>query len=48
MRNAAGMVSSQAQTMRPATPQRTAESRRVAPTPTIDPVMACVVLTGTP
>ena len=32
----------------PATPQRTAERRRVAPTPTMAPVMACVVLTGTP
>jgi hypothetical protein len=28
----------QAQTMVPATPQRTAEARRVEPTPTIDPV----------
>lgn len=43
-----GMVKTQAQTTRPATPQRTAESRRVAPTPTIEPVMVCVVLTGMP
>src|SRR5262249_1229986 len=48
MRNAAGIVSTHAQTMRPATPQRTADSRRVAPTPTIAPVIACVVDTGTP
>src|SRR5215831_4202239 len=44
----AGMVKIQAQTMRPATPQRTAESRPVDPTPTIAPVMVCVVLTGIP
>src|SRR5205085_5417320 len=37
-----------AQTMRPATPHLTAESRRVAPTPTIAPVIVCVVETGTP
>ncbi len=43
-----GIVRIQAQTIRPATPQRTAESRRVAPTPTIAPVIVCVVLTGTP
>ena len=48
MSAAAGMVSTQAQTMRPATPQRTADSRRVEPTPTIAPVIVCVVLTGTP
>ena len=41
-----GIVSSHAQTMRVATPQRTADSRLVDPTPTIAPVMACVVLTG--
>ena len=46
--NAAGIVSTQAQTIWPATPHRTADSRRVAPTPTIAPVIACVVLTGTP
>lgn len=28
------------------TPQRTAERRLVAPTPIIEPVMVCVVLTG--
>src|SRR5215472_18778721 len=43
---AAGIVRIQAHTMRPATPQRTAESRPVAPTPTIAPVMVWVVLTG--
>src|SRR4029453_17323001 len=45
---AAGMVRIQAQTMRPATPQRTADRRRVAPTPTIAPVMVWVVETGMP
>src|SRR4029079_17302871 len=45
---AQGIVRIQAQTIWPATPQRTADSRRVAPTPTIAPVIAWVVLTGTP
>src|SRR5262245_53269799 len=45
---AAGMVRIQAQTMRPAIPQRTADSRVVAPTPTMAPVMVWVVLTGMP
>ena len=31
-----------------ATRHRTAESRRLAPTPTIAPVIVCVVLTGIP
>ena len=31
-----------------ATFQRTADSRRAAPTPTIAPVMVCVVETGMP
>ena len=44
----AGMVRIQAQTMRRATPQRTAERRVVAPTPTMAPVMVWVVLTGMP
>src|SRR5690349_20777390 len=44
----AGMVRSQAQTMRLATPQRTAERRFIEPTPMIAPVIVCVVLTGTP
>src|SRR5512132_648612 len=48
MTAAAGMVRTQAQTIRPATPQRTADSRRVEPTPTIAPVMVWVVETGTP
>ena len=37
-----------AQTMLPATPQRTAEAPRTEPTPTIAPVIVCVVDTGTP
>jgi hypothetical protein len=45
---AAGIVSTQAHTICPATPHRTADRRRVEPTPTIAPVIACVVLTGTP
>ena len=45
---AIGIVRIHAYTIRPATPQRTAESRFAAPTPTIAPVMVCVVLTGTP
>src|SRR6266702_184075 len=48
IRAAPGMVRTQATTMRRVTPQRTAESRRVAPTPTIAPVMGCGVLTGRP
>ncbi len=47
-KNAAGIVSTHAHTIWPATPQRTADSRRVDPTPTIAPVIAWVVLTGTP
>src|SRR3954449_8031977 len=43
-----GIVRAQAHTIRRATPQRTAESRCAAPTPTIAPVIVCVVLTGTP
>ena len=38
----------QAQTMRPATPHLTALRRRIEPTPTIEPVMVWVVLTGMP
>src|SRR4029078_13521501 len=37
-----------AQTICTATPHRTADRRRVAPTPTIAPVMECVELTPTP
>src|SRR5436309_12431072 len=48
MMPAAGIVKTQAQTIRPAIPQRTADRRCVAPTPTIDPVIVCVVLTGIP
>ncbi len=43
-----GMVSIQAQTRLTVTPQRTADSRLVAPTPTMAPVMVWVVLTGIP
>src|SRR5690606_22746422 len=39
----AGMVSTQAQTMLPVTPQRTLLGPRAAPTPTMAPVMVCVV-----
>src|SRR3977135_2734064 len=42
------MVITQAQTMPLATFQRTAETRRAAPTPTMAPVMVWVVDTGTP
>src|ERR1019366_392160 len=45
---APGTVSTHAQTMRPATPQRTAVSLRTLPTPTIAPVIVCVVETGMP
>src|SRR6185503_14717760 len=45
---AAGIVRTQAQTILPATPHFTADSLRVAPTPTIAPVMVCVVDTGVP
>ena len=48
IRPAAGSVITQAITMLLATFQRTAEVLRAAPTPTIDPVMVCVVDTGTP
>ncbi len=48
MAAAAGMVNSHAQTIWPATPHRTADHRLVAPTPTMAPVMAWVVLTGMP
>lgn len=43
-----GIVKIQAQRTFPATPQRTADKRCVAPTPTIAPVIVCVVLTGIP
>ena len=42
------MVMNQASTIRRATPQRTAEARRAAPTPMIEPVIVCVVDTGIP
>ena len=44
----AGIVRTHPQTIRRATPHRTAESRFVAPTPMIAPVIVCVVLTGIP
>src|SRR5438034_875156 len=43
-----GIVRIHAMIMLPATPHRTPESRFVAPTPMIAPVMVCVVLTGIP
>jgi len=43
-----GMVKIHAQMIVPATPQRTADSRLVAPTPIIAPVIVWVVLTGIP
>ena len=43
-----GIVSTQAQTMLPAIPQRTAETFCAAPTPTMAPVIVCVVDTGMP
>jgi len=45
---AAGIVSTHAKMMLPATPQRTAEKRRVAPTPMTEEVMTWVVETGSP
>ena len=41
-----GMVNTQAQMRLMVTPQRTADRRLVAPTPMMEPVMVCVVLTG--
>ena len=38
----------QARRMFPATPQRTAFSRRVAPAPSTEPDTVCVVETGNP
>ena len=43
---AAGIVSTQAKTMFPATPQRTADSRFVAPEPITAPEITCVVESG--
>ena len=43
-----GMVRIHAQTMLPASPQRTAESLCAEPTPTMAPVMVWVVDTGMP
>ena len=47
-RAAPGMVSTQVITMCKATPQRTADSRCVAPTPMMAVEMTCVVLMGAP
>ena len=44
----AGMVTIQAMTMLLATLQRTDDTRRAAPTPTMQPVIVCVVETGMP
>ena len=43
-----GMVNIHAQSKFMVTPHRTAESRLVAPTPMIEPVMVWVVETGMP
>src|SRR5438105_3448717 len=48
IRNAPGMVRIHAHTTLLATPHRTADNRRVAPTPTIAPVIVWVVDTGIP
>ena len=48
MKAEAGIVKIHAQTILPATPQRTADIFRDEPTPTIAPVMVCVVDTGIP
>src|SRR5262245_56114653 len=48
MKAVAGMVMIQATTMLLATRQRTAETRRAAPTPMMQPVMVWVVETGMP
>ena len=45
---AIGIVNTQAQMMRRATPHRTAESLFVAPTPMMAPVIVCVVETAIP
>jgi hypothetical protein len=46
MNAAQGIVNTHAHTIRWAIPQRTAESLCTAPTPTIAPVIVCVVDTG--
>ena len=43
-----GKVTTQAVTMFPATPQRTAEKRLMAPTPIMEAAVQWVVLTGIP
>ncbi len=48
IRAEAGMVRTQAQTIRPATPHLTEENLVVLPTPTMAPVMVWVVETGMP
>lgn len=48
MTAAAGIVNTQAQTIRVATPHLTAESLFADPTPTIAPVIVWVVETGMP
>src|SRR5512143_1727518 len=48
MAAAPGIVRIQAQTIRPATPQRTAENFRTDPVPTMAPVIVWVVDTGMP
>ncbi len=48
MHPAAGIVRIHAQTILTVTPHLTALMRRMAPKPTIEPAMVCVVLTGMP
>lgn len=48
MKAEAGIVRIQAQTIRSATPQRTADNFVEDPTPMIDPEMVCVVEIGMP
>src|SRR5215218_8359299 len=48
MMAAAGSVSTQATTMLPATPQRTADRRLAAPEPITAPEIVCVVESGNP
>jgi hypothetical protein len=43
-----GMVNSQAMARSPTTPQRTLFTRSAAPTPMMDELTTCVVLTGPP
>ena len=46
--NVSGSVNIHAQTIRPNTPQFTADARLAVPTPSIAEEITCVVLSGTP